>query len=239
MMYAIIRNGQGDYYTSLVFGYYRKITAVDDYQRYLEKIHNQWYVVLDKTKKRLIKQIVYPSKEKYLSPRILITDADVQTWQLDQDGCGSMDFLPTEKLLELIENNRVPDALTQKCIALDAKIEYQPIRTLQTKRDIENLEWVSGGFHDAVIEKIEWKGKILCVLFGGIWGCKIQLWLEGNVSFSLKSREDGDPYWMDSSLFKENGYIYLVDDCDMTAERITDDYCWFKAKSISYQVLPD
>ena len=60
-----------------------------------------------------------------------------------------------------------------------------------------------------------------------------------DVSFCVKSREEDDPYWMDSSLFMENGYIYLVDECDMTAEKITDDYCWFKAKSVSYQVLPD
>lgn len=176
-----------------------------------------------------------------MSPRVLITDSDTKTWQMNQDGCGAMDFLPAENLLELVEENQVPDELTQKCIAMDAKIKYQAIQKLRTQQDIENLECVSGGFHDAVIEEIEWKGKTLCVLFGGIWGCKIQLWLEGDVSFCVKSREDEDAdlYWMDSSLFMENGYIYLVDDCKMTAEKITDDYCWFKAKSVSYQVLPD
>ena len=238
-MYAIIRDGKGNYYTSVVFGFYQKITAENDYQRYLEQVHNRWFIVLDRSKTKLIKQVVYPPEEKYLSPRVLITDNDIQTWQVDQNGCGAIDFLPRENLLELVEENRVPYVLRQKCIALDAKIKYQAIQELKTKQDIENLECVSGGFHDAMVEKIEWRGKTLCVLFDGVWGCKIQLWLEGDVSFCVKSREEDDPYWMDSSLFMENGYIYLVDECDMTAEKITDDYCWFKAKSVSYQVLPD
>lgn len=238
-MYAIIRNGKGDYYTSLVFGYYERVTAEDDYQRYCERIHNRWFIVLNHSKTKLIKQVVYPPEEKYLSPRVLITDTDMQAWQVDQNGCGAIDFLPAENLLELVEENRVSNELTQKCIAMDAKIQYRAVQELKTKQDIENLECVSGGFHDAIIEKIEWRGNTLCVLFGGVWGCKIQLWLEGDVSFCVKSREDSDPYWMDRSLFMENGYIYLVDDCEMTAEQITDDYCWFKAKSISYQVLPD
>ena len=35
-MHAIIRQGEGKYYVSAVFGYYKDITATDDYEKYLQ-----------------------------------------------------------------------------------------------------------------------------------------------------------------------------------------------------------
>lgn len=49
-MHAIVRCGQGQHYISTVFGYYCKITATDDHERYLERIHNQYFLVLNKEK---------------------------------------------------------------------------------------------------------------------------------------------------------------------------------------------
>ena len=37
-MHAIVRQGDGKYYVSPVFGYYKDVKSKDDYQRYLESM---------------------------------------------------------------------------------------------------------------------------------------------------------------------------------------------------------
>lgn len=43
-MHAIIRQGNGQYYISAVFGYYSDVKLEDDYQRYLERIRTPYYI---------------------------------------------------------------------------------------------------------------------------------------------------------------------------------------------------
>ena len=45
-MYAIIKQESGQSYTSTVFGYYRSVQSQDGYDRYLESIHNQFYIMM-------------------------------------------------------------------------------------------------------------------------------------------------------------------------------------------------
>lgn len=45
-MYAIIKQENGQSYTSMVFGYYCPVQSQDDYDRYLESIHNQFYIMM-------------------------------------------------------------------------------------------------------------------------------------------------------------------------------------------------
>ena len=54
-MHAIIRQDDGKYYVSAVFGYYRDVTATEDYKRYIESIHKPYWIVWDSEKKRLIR----------------------------------------------------------------------------------------------------------------------------------------------------------------------------------------
>lgn len=71
-MYAMIRLGKGQYYTSMVFGYYRS-SLPHDYA-------HQFWVVLNQEKTELILQPVFLRNEKYFSPLVLITDADESNW---------------------------------------------------------------------------------------------------------------------------------------------------------------
>ena len=72
-MYAIIREGDGKFYTSMVFGYY-KSSDDSDYK-------NRFWVVLNKAKTALVKQHVLQQNTKYLIPMVLITDADAMAIQ--------------------------------------------------------------------------------------------------------------------------------------------------------------
>lgn len=47
-----------------------------------------------------------------------------------------------------------------------------------------------------------------------------------------------DPYWFDSTLLLHDGFVYLIDEEDMTVEKITTDYCYFKARHMEYRIIP-
>ena len=74
IMYAIIRQGNGKYYTSTVFGYFHDIKSTDDYQRYLERIHSPYYIVWNEAKTNLTKVFAMQSNTKYLIPQVLIVE---------------------------------------------------------------------------------------------------------------------------------------------------------------------
>ena len=107
-MYAIIREGDGNFYTSMVFGYYK---TSDDFD-----YKNRFWIVLNKSKTALIKQHVFQQNTKYLIPMVLITDADESGWNKINEDEESVDFLPTDELLSMIDSNTVQSVLTQKCM---------------------------------------------------------------------------------------------------------------------------
>ena len=182
-MYAIIREGNGKFYTSMVFGYY-KSSNDSDYK-------NRFWIVLNKAKTALIKQSVLQQNTEYLIPMVLITDADTNGWNKIGENQESVDFLPTEDLLSMIDGGNVPNELTRKCIELDSAYKFESIRTIGTLNDIRDLDWVSGGFHDAFIADIKQNDDSLYILFDGTWGCKIEVWFEGDISYDASSRDSG------------------------------------------------
>ena len=238
-MHAIIRLGEEKYYCSAVFGYVCRITAVDDYQRYLEGIHNQYYLVLNQEKDRLIKQVIFPWGNKYLNPTILIVDDDDKDWVTIEKGLAVVDFLAGENL-ESVQDTITP-ALLKKCIGIDAAYRYEEYPEIREESDIKRLMSAAGGFHDACIAKLERSddGSVY-LLFDGTWGCTIEIWLEGDVSYCAESRnpKQFDPYWSCAAVLMKDGYVYIVDD-DVEVEDITDDYCWFKAKRMKYHIIPN
>lgn len=234
-MFAIVREGNGQYYTSMVFGYYDKGRNSNDYK------HRYW-VVLNKEKTALINQATLFPDSKYLSPVVLIVDSDETNWNVDNDKKQSVEFLPTETLFDLIENNALSENLLNQCINLDKDYIYNPYPEIHTEKDIVDLEdWVAGRFHDAYISEIQKFEDELYVYFKGMWGCDIEVWFSGEVSYDISSRnpEEYDPYWGDSIVFFHDGFIYLIDDEYATVENARDGWCWFKARHMKYHVIPE
>lgn len=239
-MHAIVRCGNGRHYISTVFGYFCNITAADDYQRYLEGIYNQYCLVLDKDKKKLIKQYIYDKKNKYLDPSVLLLESGRDDWEADEEGYGCVRFL-LDVNQETIEDI-LPEELLKKCIASDAEYTYNEFPEIRTQEDIDNLMCVSGCFHDAFIEECHQKEDgSLYVLFDGTWGCKIEIWFSGDVSYSIARREADkhDPYWYGASLLMDDGYIYFTDHEDVSVSDINVNDCRFKAKHMKYHIIPD
>lgn len=237
-MYAIIRQGSGKYYTSSVFAHYNNISAADEYGKYLDGIYSRFYIVLNPEKTALVKQYVYNRENEFLEPLVLITDFSHEDWNMDEaTGFGEINIINKEEILSMVEHEKVP----KEFLELDAAYHFQEYNNISTEKDIENLMWVSGGFHDAYIKEVAEENGVLRVLFDGVWGCKIELWFSGDAAYDTRSRsqEGGNIYWFGADMLIDGDFIYLVDEENMCVEAINESYCWFKARHVKYRVIPD
>ena len=81
----------------------------------------------------------------------------------------------------------------------------------------------------------------LYLLFDGIWGCKIEVWLWGDLEYDTSSRDskDCDPYWFCSTILLQDEFVYFIDDEDVTVDEMKNGCCWFKARHMKYHIIPD
>lgn len=240
-MYAIMKKGNGEYYTSLVFGYYNTSKHENGCEYSSNDFYNRHYIVLNEKKDKLINQVQFDRNNRYLVPLILIVDPTHDDWVTDKNENGCVNFLPNESLLQFVDTDSVPFELLARCIEEDSKIQYSEYKTVKNSDDAYKLWYAAGGFHDAYIKELKKDKDSLYVLFDGTWGCQIELWFDGDVSYSTESRDPKyyDPYWGDSTLICNNGCFILVDEEDMTEEKIGNGYCWFKGCNLKYHIIPD
>lgn len=241
-MHALICQGEGKFYVSYVFGYYKDIKAKDDYQRYIESIYNPYYVVWDESKSKLIKWLVMVPNTKYIFPQIIIVDANQDNWVMNDEYEGCVDFLSKEIIDSIIEKDNQSGDVIEKCKIADDGYIYNEYQEVKTYDDVVNLNWASGGFHDAHIckEEIQDDGT-LYLRFDGTWGCEIEMWLWEDLEYNTASRthEDNDSYWFCSTLILQDGFVYFADYEDLTVDEIMNgDYCYFKARNMRYRIIP-
>lgn len=218
------------------------VTATEEYKRYLEGIHKPYWIVWDAEKKRLIRWHAMVPNTKYIIPQLLVVDADQSNWSIDDEGVGSVDFLNRELLDSFLDSEEQPEDILEKCRSMDAGYVYDEMQEIKTEEDIENLSWTSGGFHDARIAKEELQDDgTLYLRFDGTWGCEIEVWFWGDLDYDISSRdsETCDPYWFGSTVILQDGFVYFVDDDDMTVDKITSGYCYFKARHMKYRIIPN
>lgn len=234
-MFAIIRQGNGKYYISAVFGQYKDDKSKSSY--------NKYYVVFDEEKKHLIKWFAMQPNTKYLIKQVLIVDFDVSDWDIDEENnVGGVKFLPRDMADKMIESGVVPQDILEKCLEIDKSFVYSEYKEIENEKDIDNLYCASGWFHDAYIKELkELEDGTLYVRFDDVWGCSIEVWFWGDVEYDTESRnpELYSPYWSDSTIILQNGFIYFVDEGDMTVDEIGKGYCWFKARHMKYHIIPD
>ena len=241
-MHAIINQKDGSHYVSAVFGYYKNISATDDYQRYLESIYNPYYVVWDATYTKLVKQLVMVPDTKYMIRQVLIIDTDRSDWTMNDDGEGCVNFLDKDLIDMVVDDGELPTEIMQKCKSAYSGFVYNDTTEIKNQHDIENLMWASGGFHDARIVNVTPEDDgTLHIHFDGTWSCEIDVWFWGELEYDISSRypAEYDPYWFGSSVFFHDGYVYFVDEYDMTVDRIGPGYCYFKARHMKYRIIPD
>lgn len=241
-MHAIVNQPGGKQYISAVFAYYKDVTATDDYQRYIESIHNTYYVVWNENHTTLIKWLVMVPNTKYIIPQILIVDSDQSDWIVNNDGEGCVNFLTRDIIDSVTESGEMPETVYKKCNSAYSDFLYNETPEIKDSQDIVNLMWATGCFHDArIVEKELDDSGTLHLHFDETWGCEVDVWLWGDLEYSTLSKDSNefDPYWYGSSVFIQDGFVYFVDEDGMTVEEISSEYCYFKARHMKYKIIPD
>ena len=69
----------------------------------------------------------------------------------------------------------------------------------------------------------------------GIW------WLSEDLEYDTSSRNPDyyDPYWYGSTIIIKNGFVYFIDEDNISVDEITEGYCYFKARHMKYRIIPD
>lgn len=233
-MYAIINKGNGKYYTSTVYAQYQELNEEGE-----ASCWGAYFIVLNEEKTALAKQYVYDTAAApYLHRRVLITDGEQENWRVDpKTKLGEVALSDKESLLRMVEQ----ECVSCELLALDEGYRFEAYPAIRGQKDIRNLMLVSGGFHDAYVERLEEQEDGVYVLFGGIWGGQLEMWFTGDAAYDISSRsgEMDDPCWFDSTILMEDGFIYLVDAEQVKVKAINSGLCWFKARSATYHVIPD
>lgn len=234
-MYGIIREENRNYYITKILGYY------DDNEQ--EKYsYGQYFIVLDREKKTLIKIYEFkPESKPYLDLSVLLLDDNTDDWVLNRHNHGCVDFLADTNLLEMVEHNSFAPGIIEKCVEYDTPSSFKEINEVKNEDDAKQLMFITGEFHDAKIEELEQrKDGSLRVFFSGVWGCDVELYFEGDVSYCTDSRDpmDYDPYWGDSQVAFSDGFIIFYDDAYTDVREINNDWCWFKARKMFYKIMP-
>ena len=228
-MYAFVKGKSGSIYQSMVFGCYKeKFNGYDFF----------YYVVLDESKKKLVKQYGFEKTSRVIKKLLLITDCDTSDWNVEDD-CGQINLFD-KNLPELVESNSISDDLLQKCISMDKEYVYEECPEIKSEQNIKNLDWAAGNFHDSYITKLEFDkaSDSIHICFEGCWGCSIEMWFSDIVSLNVHSDDIKCDYWFGASMYFQDGYFCLINEENTKISEETSGYNWFSGKKAKYKIIP-
>lgn len=230
-MYAIIREGNGKYYTSTVFGYCN--TAGDP-----RDFGSRYWIALNREKDALVCLDYFGKGEHGVIPTVLVTDFDKSGWNTQNEHAQAAAFLPVDALLAMTAEKRVPEDLLQQCIALDRAYSFQPCPEITCEAEAQTFMNAVLGLHDACISELEEKDDSLRVLFAGEWGFDVEISFSGDVCYDISARDPEiyDPYWLDCNVFFRDSYVYLTDGASAAD---SPEGCWFRGKHMHYRIIPE
>lgn len=233
-MHAIIRLGQGNYYTSAVFGRYR-----DE--------NGDYFIVYDQSKTKLIKiHRINPNLlDRSLASRIIIFDDSDIGWKFEMGTnrrYGGLAFLPKNEALSLVRAGKMPglpSTISTECQLADNAAVLPKWFSVSSDREVERLKIISDGFKDAFVSECQKHTKTgdIRVLFEGLAGYKLELIFSGNAYCHLHDPEQDQPWWFDSKIALHNGYVYLIDSAEAN---ISQFFNWstdcFRAQKLLYRI---
>ena len=233
-MHAIIRLGQGKFYTSAVFGKYH-----DE--------NGDYFIVYDQTKTKLVKihSVDTNLLDRSLASRIIIFDDSDIGWKFEMGSnrkYGGLSFLSKNEALNLVKSGKMPglpSTLATECQLADNATVLPKWFTVTSEREAERLKIISDGFKDAFVSECQKHTKTgdIRVLFEGLPGYQLELIFTGDAYCHLHDPEQDQPWWYDSLIEYKNGYIYLIDSAEAS---ISQFFNWstdcFRAQKLFYRI---
>ncbi|MDE7295374.1 MAG: hypothetical protein K2N72_13200 [Oscillospiraceae bacterium] len=243
-MYAIVRQRDGSYYTSVVFGYFFHVTTNDDYKRYLACNQRYFYIVLNREKTGLIARLQFEPENEYLDPLIIVTDHSQDDWITDGSiyGYGCVNFLDPESLLRDVTEGKVSSADTKKCIDMDREYVYSEYVCVDSESRLDDLWRATVDFSDSYLKEVKKLSEDeIYVFFEGFFGCSTELWFKGETDYNIDPKILGvrTAYWDDPTLDFFDGIYYLSIYPGASPDKHYENETWFKGKELKYRIIPN
>ncbi len=247
-MHVIVRQGNGKYYVSAVFGIYRDTDEEKD--DFLLDDKSAYYIILNEEKTALVRQYYTDYSINYGIRTILEVESSAEGWTVDNNGLGGVDFLPKALALKLTDGKVIPQSLLQKCLEIDRSFCYDEYREVLGEKDAADFRAATNDLYEVKLKAfVELEPGEYYALFEDGWGFDLEMWFGGNVNYNLQS----DLYrcnskWIGAQFGIYNGTIYLTDSFD-GPEAIFDDepaldeyrqscFRWIKAERARYRIIP-
>lgn len=216
---------------------------------------HQCVVVFDSENEKFELLNVYKTMP-YLKRKVFIIDTD-KTDMIEQkeikisvttkyENCvGYSWILENHDLIKSIKARKtVDEKYIQLAVTLNNSIDTGEWKYVKSQKDAENLLSASWGFHDATLANISYKVKenydepsIVQVLFTGCWECDILLEFKKDVLVHFNVNDNNTFEILDSNIIFHDGFIYWVDDCIENVSDITEEYIYFRARSLAWKMV--
>ena len=248
-MHALIRLGEGKYYTSVVLGKYRDTDPEDAWLRLREEQEDSaYFIVLNEDKTELVRRYYTDYSINCGGCTVLVFDGSTDGWTLDKNGYGGVDFLPKAEALRITDGGKAPSSLLEKCLELDGDRRFDESFDLTKLSELERFKCVTDSLFDTRIKALtRIDTDKYYALFADGWGYDAELWLGGNVDVNLTSEISSktDP-WCSAEMGLRDGVFYICDsdfaDDVFDTEPLLEDYRretfrWIKAERARAKIL--
>ena len=140
---------------------------------------------------------------------------------------------------DIVDGNPVDARYKEKALALFEDLPHGEWRLIESPKDAEDLLWMSGYFHDGMIDSASYDrdgdgdGR-LDVIVSGCWGARICLHFVGGIK--MQFCEETVNMLTEASLFLEDGFVYWTDDYSVKSVKdITDKTTYFRANLLQWK----
>ena len=228
------------------------------YSHIFAKFNPGWYecvIVFDTENKQFELLNVYNTKPS-LKRKVFIIDTDITDMvekkeiklsmvTTYKDCFGYSWVLENCDLIKQIKDGKPVDEKYIKIAEEQNKtIDTREWKYIKNQKDADNLLSAAWGFHDATLKSISYELKqnyydpsCVRVLFTGCWECDILLEFKKDVLIHFNFDDNTMPDIMDSNILFHDGFVYWVDDCIESVDNITEDFIYFRARSLAWKMI--
>ncbi len=229
------------------------------YSHVFARFNPGWFecvIVFDNENKRFELLDVYKTKPS-LKRKIFIIDTDmtdmVEKKEIKlsvtttyKDCFGYAWVLENSDLMKRIKaGKQVDEQYIKMAEEQNKSIDTGEWKYVKNQKDAENLLSAAWGFHDATLKSISYELResvsdpsCVRVLFTGCWECDIVLEFKKDVLIHLNCDDSATPDdIMDSNILFHDGFVYWVDDCIESVDDITEEYIYFRARSLAWKMI--
>ena len=250
-MHVIVRQGDGKYYVSAVFGIYRGTNPDNNEEDdFFDTDKSAYYIILNEEKTALIRRYYSDYSINFGVKTLLEIEGSQEGWILDKRELGGVDFLPKALALKITDEGVTPSDILERCLEIDRSFCYEELREIRSEADVNSLASATDSLYEAKLKAfVALKDDSYYALFDGCWGCDIEMWFEGNVNFNLKSGiSQPNSKWWGVKLGIHNGMIFasdgfgdendIFDEDPLMDDYRKSSYRWIMAERVRYRIIP-